>query len=42
MEAELRGPASIVRVMMAMVAHEDGHRSTLQTFLRFHGINLDG
>ena len=36
---ELRGPANIVRVLMACIAHESGHRGTLQTLLRVHGIN---
>jgi hypothetical protein len=39
-QAELRGPANIVRVLMAGIAHESGHRSSLQTLLRLHGINL--
>ena len=37
---EKRGPANIVRVMMAVAAHESGHRGTLQTALRLKGINL--
>jgi uncharacterized damage-inducible protein DinB len=37
---EKRGPASVVRVLMAVAAHEAGHRGTLQTLLRQHGINV--
>jgi hypothetical protein len=37
---ELRGPASILRVLMACAVHEAGHRSSLQTLLRMHGVNL--
>jgi hypothetical protein len=36
---ERRGPANIVRVLMAAAVHESGHRSTLQTLLRMHGIH---
>jgi uncharacterized damage-inducible protein DinB len=38
-QAESRGPANIVRVLMAVVAHESGHRGSLQTLLRQQGIN---
>jgi hypothetical protein len=38
---ELRGPASILRVLMAATVHEAGHRSSLQTLLRMHGVNLE-
>jgi uncharacterized damage-inducible protein DinB len=38
---EKRGPASVLRVLMAVVAHEAGHRGALQTLLRQHGINVD-
>lgn len=37
---EKRGPASIVRVLMAVAAHEAGHRGSLQTLLRQHGVNV--
>jgi len=36
----VRGPVTIIRVIMALAVHESGHRSTLQTLLRMHGINL--
>jgi uncharacterized damage-inducible protein DinB len=39
-EAEARGPANIVRVLMAVIAHEAGHRGALQTLLRMQGVNL--
>ena len=38
-EIEARGPANVVRVMMALVAHESGHRASLQTLLRLQGVN---
>ena len=38
-ELESRGPANVVRVLMAATAHESGHRGALQTLLRQHGIN---
>lgn len=38
-EIEARGPSNIVRVMMAAIAHESGHRGALQTLLRQHGVN---
>ena len=37
-EIEARGPSNIVRVMMATIAHESGHRGSLQTLLRQFGI----
>lgn len=37
---EKRGPASVLRILMACAVHESGHRSSLQTLLRMHGINL--
>lgn len=37
---ELRGPASLLRILMACTVHEAGHRSSLQTLLRMHGVNL--
>lgn len=37
---EKRGPASVVRVLMAAAAHEAGHRGTLLTLLRQHGVNV--
>lgn len=37
---EKRGPATILRILMACAVHEAGHRSSLQTLLRMHGINL--
>jgi len=37
---ERRGPASLVRVLMAVAAHEAGHRGSLQTLLRQHGVNV--
>lgn len=39
-DTEVRGPVTIIRVIMALAVHESGHRSTLQTLLRMHGINL--
>jgi uncharacterized damage-inducible protein DinB len=38
-ELEARGPANVVRVLMAATVHESGHRGALQTLLRQHGIN---
>jgi uncharacterized damage-inducible protein DinB len=38
-DVSARGPANIVRVMMAVVAHEAGHRGALQTLLRQLGVN---
>jgi uncharacterized damage-inducible protein DinB len=35
-----RGPASVMRVLMAAAVHEAGHRGTLYTLLRQHGVNL--
>lgn len=40
--AELRGPASVVRVLMALAVHEAGHRGSLGTLLRQHGVALQG
>lgn len=37
---ELRGPATINRVLMALAVHEAGHRGALQTLLRQKGINI--
>lgn len=37
---EQRGPANIMRVLMALTVHETGHRGALQTLLRQKGINL--
>lgn len=37
---ELRGTPSILRVLMGCVVHETGHRASLQTLLRMHGVNL--
>lgn len=37
--AELRGPANLIRVLMATVVHEAGHRGSMQTLLRMKGIN---
>jgi uncharacterized damage-inducible protein DinB len=39
-DAATRGPANIVRVMMAVVAHEAGHRGALQALLRQQGVNI--
>ena len=39
-EVEARGPANIVRVLMAIAVHEAGHRGSLQTLLRQKGINF--
>ncbi|MCB1221410.1 MAG: DinB family protein [Planctomycetales bacterium] len=36
---ETRGPANIIRVLMAASAHEAGHRGSMQTLLRMKGIN---
>lgn len=41
-KAELRGPASVVRVLMALCVHEAGHRGSLGTLLRQQGIALVG
>jgi uncharacterized damage-inducible protein DinB len=38
-KARLRGPASVMRVLMAVACHEAGHRGSLQTLLRQHGVN---
>jgi uncharacterized damage-inducible protein DinB len=37
-KAELRGPATVLRIMMALAVHEAGHRGSLQTLLRQHGV----
>jgi len=37
---EKRGAPTVLRVLMACAVHESGHRSSLQTLLRMHGINL--
>jgi hypothetical protein len=37
---ELRGPANLNRIIMALLCHESGHKSTLLTLLRMHGINV--
>lgn len=37
---EKRGPASLIRVLMAVAAHEAGHRGSLLTLLRHHGVNV--
>jgi uncharacterized damage-inducible protein DinB len=37
--AELRGPANLIRVLMATVVHEAGHRGSMQTLLRMKGHN---
>jgi uncharacterized damage-inducible protein DinB len=37
-----RGPANINRILFAVVAHESGHRGTLQTLLRMNGVDLGG
>lgn len=34
------GPANIMRVLMATAIHEAGHRGSLQTLLRLHGVNV--
>lgn len=39
-EMEKRGPASVARVLSAVVAHEAAHRGALQTLLRQHGVNV--
>jgi hypothetical protein len=39
-DAELRGPANIVRVLMAVAVHENGHKSSLGTLLRLHGVDI--
>ncbi|MCB1215786.1 DinB family protein [bacterium] len=36
---ETRGPANIIRVLMAAVVHESGHRGSMQTLLRMKGVN---
>jgi uncharacterized damage-inducible protein DinB len=38
---ERRGPANVIRVLMAVAVHESGHRGALQTLLRTKGINLE-
>lgn len=35
---ERRGPASLARTLTALACHEAGHRGSLQTLLRLHGI----
>lgn len=40
-EIEARGPSNIVRVMMAAIAHESGHRGALQTLLRQQGVAVN-
>lgn len=35
-----RGPASLARTLSGLVAHESGHRGSLQTLLRLQGLNL--
>ncbi len=37
---ERAGVPNIVRVLFAVAAHEAGHRGSLQTLLRQHGVNL--
>ena len=37
---EKRGAATILRILMACAVHESGHRSSLQTLLRMHGIHV--
>lgn len=37
---EKRGPANVIRVLMAVAVHESGHRGALQTLLRMKGINI--
>ena len=39
-DAELRGPANLIRVLMATVTHEAGHRGSMQTLLRSKGHNV--
>jgi uncharacterized damage-inducible protein DinB len=39
---EARGPASINRIVFAVVAHEAGHRGALQTLLRMQGVAAGG
>lgn len=39
-DAELRGPANLIRVLMATAVHEAGHRGSMQTLLRSKGHNL--
>ncbi|MCC7479312.1 hypothetical protein IT575_12770 [bacterium] len=34
-----RGPASLARTLSGLVAHESGHRGSLQTLLRLQGAN---
>lgn len=36
---ELRGPANVLRVLMAAATHEAGHRGSMQTLLRIKGVN---
>jgi hypothetical protein len=40
--AELRGPATVNRVLFALCLHEAGHRSYLQTILRLQGVDARG
>jgi uncharacterized damage-inducible protein DinB len=39
-EAEARGPATIMRVLMALTTHESGHRGSLMTLLHMQGVKL--
>lgn len=39
---ELRGPATINRVLFAVCTHEAGHRGALQTLLRLNGVDARG
>jgi uncharacterized damage-inducible protein DinB len=39
---ELRGPATVNRTLFVLVAHEAGHRGTLQTLLRLNGVDARG
>lgn len=39
---QARGPANIMRVMMACAVHESGHRGTLQAFMRLKGVEKSG
>lgn len=41
-EALRRGPVSINRTLAYTATHESGHRGSLQTLLRSHGINVGG
>jgi hypothetical protein len=38
--AELRGPASVIRVLLALAVHENGHKGSLGTLLRTHGVEI--